>query len=731
MKRFNEILTHVLCICLLNWSFATVWNTAYAEGSGSGTDLGSGSQPAPGDTSSFQDCTAMEQDSPEYNACIANLGGSGVDAGSGITDAGDINSTATHQEILMSIFALVIALSAIFFICPNNVSGVLFALGGLLLIIAEVVNWATFTQASEQSLKAVTNVSETDVNTQVAAIDAAKKQTHDAYVWADRRAQFMMWVMIIWIVALVVAIVEGFLKVATWGSYLDSCVGGTAFLNAPPKSKGLYAELYKPNEDDLRAFNREDIEHENVDQLFTQEELDSVFTGSSFQSPSVVDYQAHYQVQNAIAGGLFFEKTTPDSPESIAKTKSMMSKFMEQIFPTAQAGHGEQIIWDILLAAAVTIGLIAFFKGWANAATANGWVRAVFIGVMAGIMGWGFSIAQRKASDLQKREAAYEQLRALVHKKMAGPDVAPPGTTVTTHSGDGTTAPTSTSTESDPGTGLGGCVSGTPSQGSSGGLSNNDCSCASTNSCTTVNTPNPQPIKGIDFPGFEGLSTTPQTVADANNGLSRNKGVGSRFTSTFTPALAAKMKKAAEKLKEKYLDMLRKKGEKNPRSFDDLTKEFKAKVQRDMKAMEAKMTPSLLASLGPLSGGSTGESDKMKDKLKEMGLDQLAKSKGVNLPSLAAPTTAGKLFDDDEAGSGADAATKVENLNTADALSGYETAEQDISKDSGVSIFEQISSRYRRSAFPIFFLKKKDAAAAETKVDEKKPAAPVAAPAHP
>ncbi|MEK6625110.1 MAG: hypothetical protein AABY86_09085, partial [Bdellovibrionota bacterium] len=129
------------------------------------------------------------------------------------------------------------------------------------------------------------------------------------------------------------------------------------------------------------------------------------------------------------------------------------------------------------------------------------------------------------------------------------------------------------------------------------------------------------------------------------------------------------------------------------------------------KTMQASLSSSDLAKMGGMTGGSSDKNDKLEQDLKKLGIDTAVKAKTAT--SAAGPTTS-KLFDDDdeELGSGLDTG-KADALNTAEALSGYENPDQDILKDSGVSIFEQLSSRYRKSAFPIFFIKKKGGAAGE------------------
>jgi hypothetical protein len=198
--------------------------------------------------------------------------------------------------------------------------------------------------------------------------------------------------------------------------------------------------------------------------------------------------------------------------------------------------------------------------------------------------------------------------------------------------------------------------------------------------------------------------------------------MGGSFTSASLGGLAKKFKKMADQGKKKYLDLLKKKGEKNPRDFDSLKKEFTAKVRKDLKTMEPKMTPSVLGALG--GGFGTSSDDKFKDKLEETGINALAKSKGVSFPTApSGPLSPTKLFGDDDGLDGKlGGDSKPEDLNSADALSEFENAEGDINKDTGVSIFEMLSQRYRRSAFPIFFVKKK------TGADEKE-GEPEAAPA--
>ncbi|HAZ12653.1 MAG: hypothetical protein A2X86_11355 [Bdellovibrionales bacterium GWA2_49_15] len=708
MKKFHFFLTHLLCHCMLLCSLGSSWNAYAQDGTGSGS--GSGLGPEAGDTSGFEDCTTYDENSPEYDDCLLRMGGSGVQAGSG-PSAGDINKGATEHDILMSIFAILIALMAIFYICPNNISGILFALGGLFLIITEIVSLATRKDASERALTAISNVDAAQVSAQKDAIKIAKQATQDAADWASRRATMMMIVAIIWTVATVMAIIEAIWRIVSWGSYMDNCLNGNVLPPTPVgsngKSKSIYAQFYKKNESDLRFFTKDDIEIEDTDQYFIKKELDTSLSLAVTQSPPLVDYKNHHQMQNAIAGGLVFEEVGGfEIDQMTARSQSIIEKISNQFFPTAEAQEGIGMLVPILIAIGAAIAIAVFFRAWAHTSAASGWIRAVFIAIMMAVMWWGYSIAQDKAKVLQERVAAYEELEAKIIAAMPAGPTAPVTTTTSSAASGGNGAPVTTSTAFDPGSGLGGCVSGSPT---GSGLAANDCSCEATNSCTKTTVPNTPIPSNFDLSELGGITSTPQTVSDATNNLARNKGVGQNFANTFTQAYAAKLKKAGSKLKAKYIDLLKKKGEKNPKTFDALQKEFFAKVKKDMKTMESKMSPSVMAQIASLGGGP--DTSKMAEKLKEMGVEGLAK-KSSKFGNLQSDSSVGKLFDDEPAA--ALDTGKAEAVNSADALSGYENSEQDILKDSGVSIFEQLSTRYRKSAFPIFFMKKKDAQGGET-----------------
>ncbi len=713
MKKINPYITQLLCICLLTWSVGSSWN-AYGQ-SGSGTDvpgIGSGS----GDVASFQDCSQATNDD-ERNACIdhnqaltGTLGGSGVSAGSGLDSGGDINANVTHQEIAMSVFAILAALMATLYLvkCGNQISSWLFAIGALLLIIFEIINWATFTKGSETKLEALTNVDAAFHSQQVAAIDAAKQQTEEAQQWASRRATFMWIVMGIWIGATAFAIIEAIWKITTWGTYVDNCIGATVWNSSPVEQKSLYAQFYQHDDLGISLLKDETIRVRNSNDKYRAQEVEDRIFSKTSQSPSLKQYYEHQRIQGLLAGQLFFaddEKLQEKEMQQQASwMKVAMRKTLNQFIPEAQADQTEQALWDVLLVVGVALAFVGFYSGWEKVSFASGWPRAVFLAIMAVIMGWGAGIAQGKANKLKERAEAYETLKAAIVDKLRAPGAPPPATTVITSHNGGIAAPPSTSTETDTGSGLGGCTKGSPNTK----VTSADCGCATTNTCTKVIEPTNIIPTNVNLEGVEGLTSMPKDLTTSSNNLARNKGLTSSVVNAGSVAFASKMKKMSDKLKAKYIDLLQKKGEQNPRSFEDMQKEFMAKVKKDMKVMDGKLTPSVLASLGVLGGSENKDADKIAAKLKELGLgqDKLAKSK-TTLPNLTiAPTTNNKLFDDEPAADVNDS-TKSQSMSSGDPVKSVATGDEDISKNDEVSIFEQISTRYRRSAFPRFFVKMK------------------------
>ncbi|MBI2520953.1 MAG: hypothetical protein HYV97_11065 [Bdellovibrio sp.] len=717
MKKFNLFLTHLLCHCMLFYSIAYSWNAyglddqnglpAISEEheefvdttTGSGNSTGSGTEGLLPDDQTFEDCSQYGDDETAINACndrntakAGQLGGSGTGSEDGLSSADDINAEATHNDIVMALFALLAAFMGAAYIikCVNQISAYIFSIGAVILIIAEIVGWVNWEQGSKVRLQAVTNTDAKTVGDQTKTLTAAMTQTQKAAEWASSRASWMDAVKGIWTAATVIAIIEGICGVIPVCAAVksDICVG--AFINRPSNTQGLYANFYRPENYDLNAY----LGIPSSIPVQVENELQATkFSDFILQTKPIP------QTALDIPSQFEFEQKQQEQKTAEAESSFMMQA-LRNILPDAKADDGtQQTIMDVLMGVAIAAGFITVYYAWSSIAK-QGFIRAAFILVMTVFMWWGAAIARDKADKLQARVDAYQKLITALQAAPPGVPGAPAGTTPISGGAGNSAPPISESVAIDPGSGLGGCTSG-----SGTGMQSNDCSCTTTNSCTTVQIPSNLSIPAIGFDGVDSLTSFGKDTANGANNLARNQGPGKSVVNAGTTAFAAKMKKAINKLKGKYLELAKKKGEKNPRTLENLQKEILTKVKKDLKMMDQKLTPAVLAQLGNVGGGSA-TNDKIDAKMKEIGVTQLAKSKGVNLSMDNGNSSNGKLFDD-EAAVEADV-TKAEAVNTADALNGFESTEQDILKDSGVSIFEQLSSRYRKSAFPIFFMKKKD-----------------------
>jgi|GEM_PF-4577995 len=749
LSKLNRIMIHILChsFLILTVGFGiqhvtdiNVFSKAYAQegsGSGSGTGSGTGSSSGTGtglgNPEGFEDCGAIPNEFPQLiQECIDRnkarvTTAAPTNGEQGLTSSSDINATALQQDIAMSVFALFIAFMATVYwmTCPNQFSTLFFTAAGAAVVIFELISWGRRIFVGESSgsgieAKAAVSSSETLNDQQTRLMTLAKEKTDDAASWAGLRKWFLYVASGLMVGGTLMAIAEAIWRITSWGTYQDNCYKISANSNIEKfNPNDIYKHYYSISQErneldhfiyksDFKEsfYNRDNHKTEVPDLIFPKNKLSSVniYLLENLNVIAKDDIEGLFAQYDRVHAKDAGQLTDSQYQE---KYYAPVQKIFNSLIPEAQANAATW--WSVIAGvfAAIVIGITIFYKSWESVSATSGWVRAVFFGLMAGMMIFAAVIAADSQSKLEQRSKAYQNIIDALKTKIdappagggpavgSNPNSPPPGSP-------GAAPPSGSTPDPVPGP-LGGCSGGTFNQ-NTGPTNDPNCGCAATNSCTPFPKIGGQQIpSGVNMADFAGISSDGNLARNGVIAMTRNETLPSGFGNFGSASFAKKNKKLADKLKAKYMDLLRKKGEKNPKSFEQLEKEFSKKVFGDMAKVRNGLSPDVMAKINQMNSGSSKEDDAKK--IAELA--EIGKKVGVSIPAITPPSGGGKLFDDDDSSTGSGIGAS-ENVDTANALDQFQNAEQDIQKDSGVSIWEQLSNRYRRSAFPIFFVKRKE-----------------------
>ena len=625
----------------------------------------------------------------------------------------NLNDGATMAQVFYFIFAVAAAVNGVTWVvmCSNNISGWIFALAAIAYLIFEIYQWATLKHASERNLKAVTNVESETVNIQVEAIDAAKQETQDAADYTSRRATWMFIIGALWIVAGIFGFLEFIWRIGSWGSYQDACIGIGA--SVEEEHADLIAML------EMTGLDRKQIlallgpsEKEEIDTHFLNKEYIDYFDGK-VSSPSVKSY---YLMAKTESMGPYNQ--TPEF--SLNSLVDVLKDGL--IIRDARADDSDKALSSIGMVGAVltaVISMIIMLKAANLGGRANGIVRGItFICYAVFIMIAG-GYTQDKASQLQKRVGEYDALKGMLLEKMNvdKPDLTDaPGYT---SSGGNTSVPTD-DTNYDEG------VSGAPGSCATNGGNNGNpnaitadanCGCKATNTCINVKSANiPEQFGGVQTPNA--LLSSGKDASGLVNNLAKNEKATSGALKYADAGQRARLNKLKDQVAKKVDDLLKKQNPKN-KNVQGLMDEFNNKLKSKFQTYVDGLSPSGRSDLLNGLNVSSPASDKLQksDKLGKNLKDKLAAISPIMVAPKTMPVQKISFGDDDEAPA---VAPVDESLSTENASENYEVNASDIVKNDGVSLFQVISTRYQKSAFPIFFVKKKELSAKENKPEVKK-----------
>jgi len=579
----------------------------------------------------------------EMNATLRN--GDPVNLDPGTATGEDVNSgydTASAATLIIAI-AAVIAGATWVFSCVNQPSAWIFGLVSIAWLVAEIIMMATSKDASERRLTAITNVSSEMVNIQTEAINKAKEETQAARDQTNTRYIVTSVVAALYVVAAVVALIEGILHVIPTVNYNDVCTG--VGLNIPGQDFITPAKAIAKNE-------------------------------KKKQAPVALSKLTFMQkVKMIVNGSIGIESAKADTGDDV------------------YLGLG--IVGVVLV---IIIGVVTIVQGGLRSgASTNGFARAAIMAVFAGFTIAAAVMIKDKMDTLDARIQKFGELIAALNAGTPQTSVLT-GTTSTQTTGGGTNGIAQDDTKYD----ITGQLAGTCTTGEHKGLNiKADIGCKQTPiKLGQVPELNTQGAVEIPSSVLTGITNSSKFANDLNTG----KGVSRDLSKMASKDSMAKLNSIKKSLAKSYEDLLKKQG-KTTDSLEkmegDIRKDLLAKVQTHLQKFSAADRQAVLSHImGP---------DLPKDKLSK----DLAKSKDLKnsgtasnhmpkniMPAKFAPV---KI---DSGKNDTFAQGPKGLLDSADALNNLKYVEKDIDDHVEFSIFDVITNRYRKTAYPIIFERK-------------------------
>lgn len=611
---------------------------------------------------------------------------------------GNDTGAARYRGLTMTNIALFSSVTiGVYFLkwCATKTSAVMFNLASAAFIAMELLNWASYKEASKREMKYYNNQ---DHDSQVKSLESAAKQTEEAAKASANRAKFA---------SLAGA---GMLISAAWALYETySLDAGACFGATSPKQQQLNPQS-TPNIDDIlfyasapKLLPMVKDSSRSIDAYFLTKEMQSFTSNLSLSSPTLDEYERLSSKVNDLEN----EENSINLKEALINTLSAMS---EMIIPSANAGEKGGPLMTILAAGGA--GLIGAYMAhhvvdsmeFLYEGKSSGVTRAAVMGATGAIVLVAAAQINKASKQLSERANEYRKLATSMDQKFqSSGELANRATQqrITT-SGQGSVESATSEVASSCFTGKGSEVTPDP-----------NCTCRTTKSCKKSEVPK---FKSQNFTGSSLLSNTANLLGQAADSLYSGNTKAATTLAANGDKLAARVNRLKKSMQKHINDKMAEKG-KAPIDFDGLEKKTMLGMASNInkafdnlsaseKASLAQVIPSLNNDAGipetKESSQINSESQKYKDSA-GLASNQTGGSAG--------PSSLDFKFDLDEKGE--ELPSLEDSMVNGDNVAGVSLDEYDTTSGSDIApqhedIFKLIHTRYLKSAYPRFFVQRKE-----------------------
>lgn len=593
---------------------------------------------------------------------------------------------------MMLLWASMIAAPFVIKACKTQPSALIFAGGAASVLLGEILTYTKFKELSTSSQKMIATMDEESANNQIEVLNQAAEQEQRAADALKSKRTYTSIAAYAYTAGSILAMTVEIFK--DWPKFQGDCM--TASIDRAPTQ-------YYANNLELDHVYDQFLDQNSLASHMAQKEDYSRFLNGENKSLSINEYQQDYQMME----DLFSSEMSQNVIKSITLVPKLLA---ELVLPTAQAEEGrdqqrvsgQHHLWKAGVGAVVAAGISYFAlkstAAWVTKVMTNGWTRAAVFGGFAGAAFWAAAQLKKDSEKLASNAQIYRDLANKLEIALEdrygvqGPNQGMPNNRRPPIGGrqdPGNTQPDAGSI----------CISGNLGER----RIDPECKCRQTNTCATVN------LQTYGLGGYGLPSTFTNGLGTFGGGVNSFLAGNTAGADTAANAFGQNAASNLKRLKAQVLAKLNKEMEKNkkkPVNLEALEESMMKDMGKQMERVLASMSPQQLASLG----GSTG-SNNVAEKLAE----KMPEAKTV-LASIQAPTA-----NDAKAASGMDfnfdfgeeenqdnAAVAVQDINYEEALDGYATEQNDISGRKNENIFNIITVRYFKSAYPRFFQEELD-----------------------
>lgn len=589
---------------------------------------------------------------------------------------------------IMTAMALIVGPSMIM-MCPNQPSALIFGAGGVIMLVMEIMNYSSYKKASTSTQEMY---AELDPETNMAQIDAfiaAAEQERNAAAALQKKASAIGTFATMSTVAAVIAAVELVLRILPYTSRDDTCSGGSASILTPNADQAMYASSQiwlAPIKDE--SFTGYMTRVSEMNSYYFSDAIQTPTSSESFSiaqdvEKNLLSTENTNQMLNA-----FYAITTTISDLIISKANAKESETISK-GPLSAVGIGSAVLGTVM---ALKVTTWTPVKTLFSTPYASSGARIGIFGLFAG-MGFAAKSEVTKAAErLEDNARVYDNLRDQLLRSLAsqgrfagmGGAQGQVRNRVAAYQGvrDEAMNPPNGSL----------CLVGPPAER----RVDQKCACAKNNTCAKA---------GFSSVGFEGQGL-PGFFSESVDGLAN--GTNSLFAGNLSGASsafggvsqnAAKIRKLKDQTTAKANKIL--KDKKIGNTVEDFEKEFEKKFMQEAPRLLASLPSDQQGLVTGLGFGSTGTGLALDD-LKKKDPKEILANVQAAIGKNPAAGGGGFKFDFAEEANPNTGGEDM-NLSQSDALSDFESNESDISDRPNENIFNIITVRYFKSAYPRFF----------------------------
>lgn len=579
--------------------------------------------------------------------------------------------------------------------CPKSPSVWVFGGSALLYVANEIGLFTGFNKAINKEM--VAYLGRGDEDRQIDSLESASKQTREAQKAAKRRAMIAKVAAVGFAAAAVTAALEA------KGSFgMTSCA----------QAVGTPAVLYNELEEKRPLPFQQDKYFNPLNSPYYTAQLSPLELANELESDtSYYDVKYTTTVESKIVSYLIGNTYASDDENGGPVGTKHDAKVIEDKDSGEKTIAVNKVSYKV---GALGLGGASFLaiKGLAPTLgttfqniAANPWYRSIGFGAFSGVAYGAATESEGAADSLEQRAKEYDRLADSLRNQTTQDLEVKTGAQTETTLG--------TTTDIDNGPNTKGQTT-TCFTGGSGQLNaDENCSCSSNNSCKKPEVPNLQALP--EFGGQSLLADTMGNLRAAGSQLySGRLGEGSAAANKVANA-AARITRLRDNLRDKINKDRLTKGKK-PIDFEKAENGFRNKLENDVERAFNNLSPAEQGTLANLAGGF-GTNNKSDNSEKEKEEESTSKGGKTAIAATDVNPNAGSVGSDKNADGGTwdfnfdpEAEASAEQAALAEAIAAEEdenyVVKGDINDDRNKDIFNIITRRYLKSAYPVIFEEK-------------------------